>query len=57
VAPDTPTNGLPIAANDAFHKALEQGGPVLLEPIMKLDITTPEDYLGDFVGDLQQRRA
>ncbi len=46
-----------IAANDAFNKALEQGGPVLLEPIMKLDITTPEAYLGDFVGDLQQRRA
>ena len=31
--------------------------PVLLEPIMKLDIVTPEEYLGDFVGDLQQRRA
>jgi elongation factor G len=46
-----------IAANDAFNKALEQGGPVLLEPIMKLDIITPEAYLGDFVGDLQQRRA
>jgi elongation factor G len=30
---------------------------VLLEPIMKLDIVTPDDYLGDFVGDLQQRRA
>jgi elongation factor G len=46
-----------IAANDAFHKGLEQGRPVLLEPIMKLSITTPQDYLGDFVGDLQQRRA
>jgi elongation factor G len=46
-----------IAANDAFQKGLEQGGPVLLEPIMKLSITTPQDYLGDFVGDLQQRRA
>jgi elongation factor G len=46
-----------IAANDAFEKGLVQGGPVLLEPIMKLDILTPEDYLGDFVGDLQQRRA
>jgi elongation factor G len=46
-----------IAANDAFNKGLEQGGPVLLEPIMKLDIITPEAYLGDFVGDLQQRRA
>ncbi len=46
-----------MAANDAFEKGLEQGGKVLLEPIMKLDITTPEDYLGNFVGDLQQRRA
>jgi elongation factor G len=46
-----------IAAADAFNKGLEEGGKVLLEPIMKLDIVTPEDYLGDFVGDLQQRRA
>jgi elongation factor G len=46
-----------IAASDAFDQGLEKGGKVLLEPIMKLDIVTPEDYLGDFVGDLQQRRA
>ncbi len=46
-----------IAATDAFEKGLEQGGKVLLEPIMKLDIVTPDDYHGDFVGDLQQRRA
>jgi elongation factor G len=46
-----------IAANDAFEKGLDRGGPVLLEPIMRLNITTPEDYVGDFVGDLQQRRA
>jgi elongation factor G len=46
-----------IAANDAFEKGLQSGGPVLLEPIMKLNILTPEIYLGDFVGDLQQRRA
>jgi elongation factor G len=46
-----------IAASDAFQKGLLQGGPVLLEPIMRLDITTPEEYLGDFVGDLQHRRA
>lgn len=46
-----------IAAAEAFEKGLEEGGKVLLEPIMKLDILTPEDYLGDFVGDLQQRRA
>jgi elongation factor G len=46
-----------IAAGTAFEQGLRQAGPVLLEPIMRLDITTPEDHLGDFVGDLQQRRA
>lgn len=46
-----------IAASDAFEKALREAGPVLLEPVMRVDITTPEEYLGDFVGDLQQRRA
>ncbi len=46
-----------MAVSDAFSKGLEQGGKVLLEPIMKVDIVTPDDYLGDFVGDLQQRRA
>ena len=39
------------------RRAWREAGIVLLEPIMKLDIVTPEDYLGDFVGDLQQRRA
>ncbi len=46
-----------IAASDAFDKALREGGPVLLEPIMKLDISTPEEHMGDFVGDIQQRRG
>lgn len=46
-----------IAASDAFRQGLEQGGPLLLEPMMKVDIHTPEQYLGDFVGDLQKRRA
>ena len=46
-----------IAASDAFNKALREGGPVLLEPIMKLDIVTPEEHMGDFVGDIQQRRG
>jgi len=46
-----------IAAGEAFEKALGEAGPVLLEPIMRLEISTPEEYLGDFVGDLQQRRA
>ncbi len=46
-----------IAANDAFQKGLAAAGMVLLEPIMRLVITTPEEFLGEFVGDLQQRRA
>lgn len=48
---------LRIAAGQAFEQGLRDGEPVLLEPIMKLSITTPEEHLGDFVGDLQQRRA
>ncbi len=46
-----------IAANDAFDAGLKEGGPILLEPVMKLEITTPDDYMGEIVGDLQQRRA
>jgi elongation factor G len=46
-----------IAASDAFQKALDQAGIVLMEPIMNLEINTPENYLGDFVADLQQRRG
>jgi elongation factor G len=45
------------AAADAFNKGLREAGIVLLEPIMRLEITTPEDHVGDFVSDLQQRRA
>ncbi len=46
-----------IAAGEAFEDALRKSGPTLLEPIMKLTVTTPEEYYGDFVGDLAQRRA
>jgi elongation factor G len=46
-----------IAANDAFDEGLKEGNPTLLEPVMKMDITTPPDYLGEIVGDLQQRRG
>jgi elongation factor G len=46
----TDARAMKIAAADAFEQGLEQGGKVLLEPIMKLDISTPEDYLGDFVA-------
>lgn len=46
-----------IAAGDAFDRGLEEAGPQLLEPVMKVEVTTPEDYMGELVGDLQQRRA
>lgn len=45
------------AANLAFDKGLREAGVVLLEPIMQLELSTPEEHLGDLVGDLQQRRA
>jgi len=46
-----------LAAADAFNRGLREAGIVLLEPIMRLEVTTPEEYMGDFVSDLQQRRA
>jgi len=46
-----------IAAGDAFDKALKQAGVVLLEPIMNLEIVTPEENLGDIIANLQQKRA
>lgn len=46
-----------IAASDAFDKALTKAGPVLLEPVMRLSITTPDEHMGDVVGDIQQRRG
>ena len=46
-----------IAAADAFEQGLKAANPVLLEPIMKLSITTPDEYYGEFVSDLAQRRS
>lgn len=46
-----------IAAAQAFEQALQEAGPVLLEPIMKLTITTPDEFYGEFVGDIAQRRG
>ena len=46
-----------IAAADAFNKALRDAGYVILEPVMKVEITTPDECVGDIVGDLQMRRA
>ena len=46
-----------IAGSMAFKEACRQGGAVLLEPIMKVDITVPEEYMGDVIGDVNSRRG
>jgi elongation factor G len=45
------------AARMAFEEGLRQGAPVLLEPIMSVEVVTPEDYMGGVVGDLNRRRG
>ncbi|ALA16170.1 MULTISPECIES: elongation factor G [Chelatococcus] len=46
-----------IAARAALREALQKGGAVLLEPIMKVEVVTPEDYTGSVIGDLNSRRG
>ena len=46
-----------ICAKQAFKSAVSKAGPKLLEPIMKLEIVTPEEYMGDIIGDLNRRRG
>jgi elongation factor G len=46
-----------IAARAAFREAMQKGGAVLLEPIMKVEVVTPEDYTGSVIGDLTGRRG
>lgn len=46
-----------IAGSMALRDALAKGNPVLLEPIVKVEITTPEEYMGDVIGDINSRRG
>ena len=46
-----------IAGSMAFKEACRKANPVLLEPIMKVDVIVPEDYMGDVIGDLNSRRG
>ena len=46
-----------IAGSLAFKDAMRQGNPVLLEPIMKVEVTMPEEYMGDVIGDINSRRG
>ncbi|MGH3591687.1 MAG: elongation factor G, partial [Pseudonocardiaceae bacterium] len=46
-----------IAGSMAFKEAARRAGPVILEPMMAVEVTTPEDYMGDVIGDLNSRRG
>ncbi len=46
-----------ICARQAFKEACRKASPVLLEPIMRVEVVTPEDYMGDIIGDLNKRRG
>ena len=46
-----------IAGSMALKEAMQKASPVLLEPIMKVEVTTPEDYMGDVIGDINSRRG
>ena len=46
-----------IASRAAFREAVAKAGPKLLEPMMKVEVVTPEDYMGDIIGDLNSRRG
>ncbi len=46
-----------IAGSMAFKEAMKKGSPILLEPIMKVDVTVPEEYMGEVIGDINSRRG
>jgi elongation factor G len=46
-----------IAARAAFKEGIQKAGPRLLEPMMRVEVVTPDDYMGNVVGDLQSRRG
>ncbi len=46
-----------IAGSMAFKEAMRKGGATLLEPVMKVDVTVPEEYMGDIIGDINSRRG
>jgi len=54
---DSSTMAFELAARDCFKEAARKAEPILLEPIMKVEVLTPNDYMGDVMGDLQKRRG
>ncbi len=56
-AVDSSAMAFELAANGAYRQTMPKAGPQLLEPIMKVDVFTPEDHVGDCIGDLNRRRG
>ena len=56
-AVDSSAIAFEIAAKGAYRQSIPKAGPQLLEPIMKVDVFTPEDHVGDVIGDLNRRRG
>lgn len=54
---DSDSLSFEVAARQAFKAATAKANPVLLEPIMKVEVVTPEEYMGDIIGDLNKRRG
>ncbi|MGD8175437.1 elongation factor G [Marinimicrobium sp. ARAG 43.8] len=56
-AVDSSAVAFEIAAKGAFRQSMPKAGPQLLEPVMKVDVFSPEDHVGDVIGDLNRRRG
>ncbi|NOR79240.1 MAG: elongation factor G, partial [Methyloprofundus sp.] len=56
-AVDSSAVAFEIAARSAYRQSIPKAGPQLIEPIMKVDVFTPDDHVGDVIGDLNRRRG
>jgi elongation factor G len=54
---DSSVMAFEIAARAAFREGMAKAGPQLLEPVMEVEVVTPEEYMGDIIGDLNSRRG
>ena len=56
-AVDSSAIAFELAAKAAYRQSMPKAGPQLMEPIMKVDVFTPDDHVGDVIGDLNRRRG
>ena len=56
-AVDSSVMAFAVAARAACREGMQKAGPVLLEPVMRVEVVTPEEYMGDIIGDLNSRRG